>query len=241
MRRAPGAIRSRVFVGQVPECNAEMAANAVAHGVPWGTIESFGNATKPSDMMWLSGEDAECWGLMKWSAEDTSNDGIACFMAGVSRTTHRPPNEVTAQNANDVLCRMNAGSSRIYVSTGSKGQGFSEAYRRACERVATDPQTPKYAAVDIILWLTLTDPNVMAIKPGTLMMNIMGADGSAIENCWKCLTIMGMTYGDHGYPKEALEFFQRAVTAAKRDTGSVPAWLTSRIDVATAEAAKQNR
>jgi hypothetical protein len=35
-----------------PECNKDMAANATAHGVPWGTIESFGNATKPSDMMW---------------------------------------------------------------------------------------------------------------------------------------------------------------------------------------------
>jgi hypothetical protein len=64
---------------QAPECNKDMAANALAHGVPWGVIESFGNQTKPSSMMWFGAEEAECWGLMKWSAEDTSNNGLACF------------------------------------------------------------------------------------------------------------------------------------------------------------------
>jgi predicted RecB family nuclease len=34
----------------------------------------------------------------------------------------------------------------IYVPTGRDGQGFSDAYRRACKRVAADPKTPKYAA-----------------------------------------------------------------------------------------------
>src|SRR5260370_36402466 len=53
-----------------PECNKAMAANALAHGVPWGVIERFGNYTKPSSMLWLGAEDAECRGLMKWSAED---------------------------------------------------------------------------------------------------------------------------------------------------------------------------
>jgi hypothetical protein len=48
---------------RAPECNKAMAANANAHGVPWGVIEGFGNYTKPSGMMWLSAEDAECWGL----------------------------------------------------------------------------------------------------------------------------------------------------------------------------------
>jgi hypothetical protein len=164
------------------ECNKDMAANALAHGVPWGVIEGFGEYTEPSSMMWLGAEDAECWGLMKWSGEDTSHFGLACWKSAMKIK----PAEVTAKNADDLLCRMNASSSRVYVSTGRKGEGFSDAYRRACERVATDPKTPKYAAVDIILWLTLTDPNVMAIKPGTLMLNIMGADESAIENCWKC-------------------------------------------------------
>jgi len=46
---------------------------------------------------------------------------------------------------------MNAGTSRTYVSTGREGQGFSDAYRRACERIAADPKTPKYAAIDIIM------------------------------------------------------------------------------------------
>jgi hypothetical protein len=188
-------------------------------------------------MLWLGAEDAECWGLMKWSAEDTSNSGLACWQWG----TKRKPAEVTAKNADDLLCRMNAGTSRTYVSTGGSGQGFSDAYRRACERIAADSNTPKYAAIDIIMWLTLTDPSVLALKPGTLVANILDRDNNHIGNCWKCLTIIGMTEIMHGYPREALKDFQKAVNVAKRDTGSAPVWLTSRVDIAAAEAAKQNR
>jgi hypothetical protein len=49
-----------------------------------------------------------------------------------------------------------------------------------------------------------------------------------------------MTKLIHGYPKEAVEDFQRAANVVKRDTGSVPEWLTSRLDIAAAQAAKQN-
>ncbi len=220
---------------QVPECNEAMAANAFAHGVPWGVIEGFGNYTKPSSMLWLGAEDAECWGLMRWNSDDTSNDGIACYR---SATKHMPA-EVTAKNADVTLCRMNAGTSRTYVSTGRDGQGFSDAYRRACERIAADPKTPRYAAIDIIMWLTLTDPNISALKPGTLMVHIVDGDDSQVSNCWKCLTIAAMTELMRGYPKEALEDFQKAANVVKRDTGSVPVWLTSRLDIAAAEAAKQ--
>jgi hypothetical protein len=153
----------------------------------------------------------------------------------------RKPAEVTAKNADDVLCRMNAGTSRIYVSTDREGQGFSDAYRRACERIAADPKTPKYAAIDIIMWLTLTDPGALALKPGTLMVHILDGDENDIGGCWKCVTILGMTWLMHGYPREALDYFQKAVNVVKRDTGSVPAWLASRVDLAAAEAAKANR
>ena len=87
---------------------------------------------------------------------------------------------------------MNAGTSRTYVSTGRDGQGFSDAYRRACERIAADPKTPKYAAIDIIMWLTLTDPNVWALKPPALLIHILDGDESQIDNCWKCFTIFAM-------------------------------------------------
>jgi hypothetical protein len=224
-----------------PECNKTMAANATAHGVPWGVIEGFGNHTEPSSMLWLGAEDAECWGLMKWSAKDNSNSGLACWQWGTLTDDKRKPTEVTAKNADDVVCRMNAGTSRIYVSTGRDGQGFSDAYRRACERIAADPKTPKYAAIDIIMWLTLTDPDVLALKPGTLIVHILDGDDNHIGNCWKCLTVIGMTEVMHGYPREALEDFQKAVNVVKRNTGSVPVWLTSRVDLAAAEAAKQNR
>ena len=222
---------------QFAECNEAMAANAIAHGVPWGIIEGFGKYTKPSSMMWVGAEDAECWGFMKWSATDTSTTGIACFKWAMSI---KPP-EVTAEDADDVACRMNAGSSRTHVSTGQDSQGFSAAYRKACARVAADPKTPKYAAIDILMWLSLTDPGISALKPGTLMVNILGRDESQIRDCWKCLTIVGMSELMNGYAKEAREDLQKAVNLVKRNTGSVPTWLTSRVDVAAAEAAKQNR
>jgi len=191
-------------------------------------------------MSWLGAQDAECWGLMKWSVEDTSNSGTACFKWTLFRNEKRMPAEVTAKNADDILCRMNAGTSRIYISTGRAGQGFSDVYRRACERIATDPKSPKYAAVDIILWLTLTDPNILALKPGTLTAQVLDGDDDQLNNCWKCLTIMGMSELMHGYPKDGLETLQAAVKVVKRDTGSVPAWLTSRVDLA-AQAANGNQ
>lgn len=189
-------------------------------------------------MMWLGAEDAECWGLMKWSATDNSNIGIDCFRWGNSM----PAQEVTAASAADfVACRANAGTSRTYFSTGRKGQGFSEEYRKVCERIASDRRTPKYAAIDIIMWLMLTDPNILALKPGTLMVTILDRDESQVVNCWKCLTIAAMSALMNGYADQAIEHFEKAADVVKRDTGSVPAWLTSRIDVAAAEAAKQKR
>jgi hypothetical protein len=223
-----------------PECNKEMATNALAHGVPWGTIEGFGNGTKPSDMLWLSGEDAECWGLMKWSATDKL-PGLACFTAMASGVVHQPPADVTAKNATDVSCRLNAPFSRIYVPNGNKGQGYSDSYRKICERIVLDPKTPPYAAIDILLWLMFTDPNILAIKPGTAMLRIMNNDKDNFENCWKCYTIGAMSIAVHGAPEEALPLFQSAIALVKRDTGSVPLWLKSRADMAASDAAKQNR
>jgi hypothetical protein len=223
---------------QAPECNKAMAANATAHGVPWGVIEGFGNYTKPTSMAWMGAEEAECQGLMKWHANDTSNAGLACFTRTMFSVSKRKPQEVTAENADDILCRMNAGTSFIHIATGDIQQGFSDTYRTACERVAVDPNTPKYGAVDILVWLALTDPNVMAIKPETTMTRILNNDRLNIVNCWKCLTIAGMSKLMNGYPKEALDDFRNAVKLAKRDTGSAPKWLTSRIDVA-AEATRK--
>jgi hypothetical protein len=220
----------------VPECNEAMARNATAHGVPWGVIEGFGKYTKPSGMMWLGAEDAECWGLMRWNSSDTSNSGIGCYKQAMKYI----PLEVTAENADDVLCRMNAPTSRTYLSTGRDDQGFSDAYRRACERIAADPKTPKYAAIDIIMWLTLSDPNIWALRPAALVFHILDLDESQIDNCWKCVTIFGMFNLTHGRPKQAIENFQTAANLVRRDIGSVPAWLTSRLDVAVAEAAKQS-
>lgn len=223
---------------QALECNRAMAANAVAHGVPWGVIEGFGKYTKPSSMLWLGAEDAECWGLMKWNAEDTSNNGIDCYK-WASRIPADDVNPATAKDADYVACRANASTSRTYASTGREGQGLSDAYRRACERIAADPKTPKYAAIDIVMWLTLTDPNMLALKPGTLMVNILDRHDNEIGNCWKCLAIVAMSEAMHGHTREAVDDFRKAVKIAERDIGSAPAWLTASVDSAAAEAAKQ--
>jgi hypothetical protein len=89
------------------------------------------------------------------------------------------------------------------------------------------------------MWLILTDPDILALKPATLMVRILEYDSNHIGNCWKCLTIMGMSELMHGYPRDALKEFQKAVSVVKRDTGSAPDWLTRRVDLAAAEAAKQ--
>jgi hypothetical protein len=68
-------------------------------------------------------------------------------------------------------------------------------------------KTSNYAAIDIIVWLALTDPDVLALKPGTLIANILDRDDNHVDNCWKCLTIIGMTEIMHGYAREALVYF----------------------------------
>jgi hypothetical protein len=100
--------------------------------------------------------------------------------------------------------------------------------------------TPKYAAIDIMVWLALTDPNVLNLKPGTLVLDMLDHDVDQINNCWKCISIMAMSEALHGYPKEALEGFQAAANLARQDFGSVPKWLTTSIQTAMTEAAKQN-
>jgi len=56
-----------------PVCNADIAANAAAHGVPWGVIEDFANQTDPSSMLWLGAEKAQCWGLTTSRAHPCRN------------------------------------------------------------------------------------------------------------------------------------------------------------------------
>ncbi len=225
---------------QSAECNDAMAANANRHGVPWAVIAGFGKYTKPAKMLWVDAEDAECWGFMKWSAGDPSSMGRDCFAHAMNERTP----DVTAKNAKRadyIACRAHAGTSRTHISSGRKGQGFSEAYRTACKRIAADPNTPKYAAIDIILWLTLTDPKIMELKPGTLMVTILARQDVQVVNCWKCLTIGAMSALMSGHSAQAVEFLDKAKGVVKRDTGSVPPWLESRAEIAAAEAAKEKR
>jgi len=74
-----------------PVCNADIAANAAAHGVPLGVIEDFANQTDPSDVLWLEAEQAECWGLTKWSTNVTSTSRARpCRQGSAVGKSNRP-------------------------------------------------------------------------------------------------------------------------------------------------------
>jgi hypothetical protein len=49
-----------------PLCNEEIAQNALSHGTEYGSVMAFMKYTAPSDVIWFSSTDADCWGLTKW-------------------------------------------------------------------------------------------------------------------------------------------------------------------------------
>lgn len=49
-----------------PECNDEVAHNALAHGVAYGSVAAFMTQVSPRDVLWLDARDADCWGLSRW-------------------------------------------------------------------------------------------------------------------------------------------------------------------------------
>jgi len=69
------------------------------------------------------------------------------------------------------------------------------------------------------------------------MIHILDGDANHIGNCWKCLTIMGMTALMHGSLREALEGF--LLQSGKLPQS--PGWLASRVDLAATQVAKENR
>jgi hypothetical protein len=89
---------------------------------------------------------------------------------------------------------------------------LSDTYRRACERVGADSNTPRYAGIYIIMWLTLTDPNISTLNQGTPVVRILDNDDTLVSNCWNCLTVVASSEIMHGYAKEAVEVFQKPRT-----------------------------
>lgn len=47
-------------------CNEKIAANALAHGVEYGTVMAPTQYAGPTQMIWFSAQDADCWGLTRW-------------------------------------------------------------------------------------------------------------------------------------------------------------------------------
>lgn len=181
----------------------------------------------PDKLIWVGAEEAECWKLTKASLE-SQEDFAGCLMstpfrAGVQMKSGQfVPKDVSAKNADYDACRFNAGSSFTHLpNPKTKGQGFSSAYRKICSAVVLDPKTPRYAAIDILLWLTLTDPNLLALNPFTLTARLM-KDGKQIARCWKCWSIWGQAALMHGEPKAAVEYFETSAKLATEEEGGFP-------------------
>jgi hypothetical protein len=49
-----------------PLCNEVIAQNALNHGTPHGSVMAFMKYTDPSEMVWLSSKDADCFGFTRW-------------------------------------------------------------------------------------------------------------------------------------------------------------------------------
>ncbi len=55
------------------DCNKAIAEHALAHGVAYGSVYAFMNYTSPENMIFLSRENAECWGITRYFGESNSN------------------------------------------------------------------------------------------------------------------------------------------------------------------------
>lgn len=54
------------------QCNKEIAAHAVAHGVSQGSILAFVTYTSPDEILWFTREDADGWGITRYPGEEAS-------------------------------------------------------------------------------------------------------------------------------------------------------------------------
>lgn len=93
--------------------------------------------------------------------------------------------------------------------------------------------TPRFNRLLIAALVTLVSSAALA-EPITGQASVI--DGDTLEIHGQRIRLWA-----HGYPKQAAAELEIAARNVERDTGSIPPWLTSRIDIATAEAAKQKR
>jgi hypothetical protein len=49
-----------------PLCNEIIAQNALEHGTDYGSVMAFMEFTGPSEMIWFSAKDADCYGFTLW-------------------------------------------------------------------------------------------------------------------------------------------------------------------------------
>ena len=47
-------------------CNDRIAQSALEHGTEFGSVMAFIRYAGPSEMIWFSSQDSDCWGLTRW-------------------------------------------------------------------------------------------------------------------------------------------------------------------------------
>jgi hypothetical protein len=65
-----------------PYCNERMAQNALAHGVPYGSVMAFVRHTKPEHILLMDAAEATCYGLTRWPG-DPDDVAAPCVIAAL--------------------------------------------------------------------------------------------------------------------------------------------------------------
>lgn len=78
-------------------CNAAIAQHALRHGTATRAIANFAGIAGPGDMIWLSSDDAECWGLVKNTDAQPGDDCAERAIRGAFKALMSPPQKSSSQ------------------------------------------------------------------------------------------------------------------------------------------------
>lgn len=61
-------------------CNEAVAEHAYKHGTAYGAVMSFIEKTPPDKIVWVSGDDADCWGINKYDISEKPVNYLQCVI-----------------------------------------------------------------------------------------------------------------------------------------------------------------
>jgi hypothetical protein len=81
---------------KAPECNDQVAQNAVGHGTAYGAVAAAMRYTDPDQVIWYDSWEADCWGLNRWPPDLKTQPAVApCVLAALKgeKLPTRPPGQ----------------------------------------------------------------------------------------------------------------------------------------------------